>query len=459
MDPPAEGCPLCGSTWGNYWRETEGRSEFFCCEICADQWETLGREIRERAGWSSIEAIEVEGNRWGRTISARSGETSYRCFVVFTPEGVLRRFDELPALLPLEAETTAPTPAEYDETPGLHPKLRERLESEAERFLDVTSLSIDEGRAQVREVVAETDALAGGPPAVSQIKNTSVGLPGHRVPARVYFPDSGEAPYPVVVYFHGGGWVFGDLDTHDSLCREIANRSACVVLSVAYRRAPEHKFPEALEDCLGALRWVADPKVTERLELDPTRVVLAGDSAGATMATVVAIQSRDEAGPRVSGQILLWPVTAYLPDNPSYRENAEGMGLEGSFMPWMWEQYLRSPEDAKDPRVAPLLTEDLSGLPPALVITAECDILRDEGEQYAHRLQQAGVTVHLTRYPGMIHGFIDYRGIVDDGWKALDEIGEWLRTTLVAARTAPAVPAPSESAPAPEGDGGPTGPG
>ncbi|MCI4340431.1 MAG: alpha/beta hydrolase [Thermoplasmata archaeon] len=259
------------------------------------------------------------------------------------------------------------------------------------------------------------------------LKTSSFALPDHRVPVRVYLPTNGEAPFPVVVYFHGGGWVFGDVDTHDSVCREIANRSECAVVSVGYRRAPEHKFPDPLEDCYGAVQWVADLGTAARLQTDPGRIAVAGDSAGGNMAAVVCLLARERGGPTISGQVLICPVTAHDPDTPSYRENATGFGFEVSFMPWMWAQYLRGPEDASDPHVAPVRARDLSHLPSALVVTAECDLLRDEGEEYGERLRAAGVAAQVTRYPGMPHGFIDYRGLVDEGWDALDEIGEWLR--------------------------------
>jgi acetyl esterase len=282
----------------------------------------------------------------------------------------------------------------------------------------------------VREIARETDTLAGGAPAVSQLRTTSFPQPGHRVPARVYTPTDGSAPFPALIYFHGGGWVFGDIDTHDSVCREIANRGRCVVISVGYRRAPEHKFPEPVDDCFGAVQWATDPATAAHLEIDPARVAVGGDSAGGTLAAVVTQLAKAANGPRLVGQVLICPVTAYYPDTASYRENATGFGLEESFMPWMWEHYLRTPADGHDPRVAPILAPDVSGLPPAIVITAECDLLRDEGERYAERLWKAGVPVKLTRYPGMVHGFIDYRGLVKEGWRALDEIGSWLRAVF-----------------------------
>ncbi len=482
--------------------------------MCADQWVTILDRVKERTGWPIVDSVEVSGNRWGRTCDAHHADESFRLFVVFTPEGTLRRFDaleplptvspeadepappatadaaELPdalhgtegeemlapephevdAVAPEEAprtevaltgpepteepaadpslvdeETTEPAAPEATESPptaaaftvdeaepispgsGLDPRLADQLRHESEDFPNLLELPVDEGRQIVRRIVRETDDLAGGPAAVAMLKTSSFALPDHRVPVRVYLPTNGEAPFPVVVYLHGGGWVFGDVDTHDSVCREVANRSECAVVSVGYRRSPENKFPDALEDCYGAVQWLADAGTAARLQTDPGKIAVAGDSAGGNMAAVVCLLARERSGPPISAQVLICPVTAHEPDTPSYRENATGNGLEAAFMPWMWAQYLRTPEDANDPHVAPLRARDLSRLPPALVITAECDLLRDEGEEYGERLRAAGVDAQVTRYPRMPHGFLDYRGLVDEGWDALDEIGEWLQ--------------------------------
>ncbi|MCI4335677.1 MAG: TA0938 family protein [Thermoplasmata archaeon] len=492
MDPPPEGCPLCGSTWGDWWQEVQGRSTYFCCKLCAQEWVLLLEEIGRRTAWPNLDAVRVDGNRWGRTGEAQHAGASFRFAVAFTPEGRLRRFEALPvsvapppdmpalatpeppvevlstpppepieAVAPSEAIETAadhedpPAPAFADLIPTdesaqppaelpppeaaplpptpprsaeFHPEIRAQLEHEAGTYPDLTSLSPEEGRKIARQMSRETDGYIGTAPAVSQLKTTSFGPSGHRVPVRVYTPKDGESPFPVIAYFHGGGWVFGDLDTHDTVCREIANRSQCVVASVGYRRAPEHKFPTAVEDCFAAVRWLSEEAVSARLGTDPARVAVAGDSAGGNMAAVVCLLARERNGPKIAGQVLICPITAYMPLTESYTENAKGYGFETAFMPWMWEQYLTNAEEGKDPRVAPLNATELSGLPPALVITAQYDLLRDEGEAYARRLHDALVPVRATRYPGMPHGFIDYRGLVDEGWEALDEIGSWFRS-------------------------------
>ena len=480
MEPPADGCPLCGSTWGDWWEEVNGVSTFFCCELCARMWRTIHTEVQTRTGWPKVDAVEVEGNRWGRTGRARAGDAEYDFYVVFTPEGHLRRFEPRPSRAkgtspptvaaaevgpaPPAATASEPAPESFVESAteteiappaaeevepeealaatGMDPALKERLADEALRFPNLLDLSVPEARKVVREMVRETDRLAGAPAAVSQLRNTSFSSEGHRVPVRVYTPVNGTRPLPVVLYFHGGGWVYGDLDTHDSVCREIADRSHCLVAAVAYRRSPESKFPAAVEDAFAALRWVNEPDTIARLEIDPTRVVVAGDSAGGTIATAVALRAKAAGGPMLAGQILICPVIDREPSTPSYQENAVGTGLEPAFLHWMWEQYLARPEDGNDPLAVPARATDLRGLPPALILTAECDVLRDEAERYADRLAEAEVKVQSTRYAGMVHGFIDYRGIVEEGWSALEEIGAWLQATVHSDAPPPPPPPP-----------------
>ena len=309
----------------------------------------------------------------------------------------------------------------------LHPKLRERIDYEESAYPDITQVPVEEGRRIVREIATETDRLAGLPPPLERVEDHSVLLPGHVVGVRLYFPSGGRVPAPVVAFLHGGGWVFGDVETHDSMCREIAARSQSVVASVAYRRSPENKFPDALDDCNGVIRWLADPTTAKRFGLRSESIAVAGTSAGGNMAAVLASQSRAPGSPRLVGQILIYPVTAHFPETASYRDNAHGFGLEAEFMAWMWEQYLRSPEDGADARVAPLREVNLARSPPAHVLTAEYDLLRDEGEEYARRLDRAGVHTRISRYQGMIHGFLDYRGIVKEGWDALSDIADTLR--------------------------------
>jgi acetyl esterase len=224
------------------------------------------------------------------------------------------------------------------------------------------------------------------------------------IPARVYTPP-GEPPFPIVVLFHGGGWVNGSLDSHEPYCRALATEATVVVVSVDYRLAPEHRFPAGLEDCADATLWTMAHAA--ELKGAPEQVLVGGDSAGATLATVVALLLRDREGsPSLAGQILLYPVTAhYEPPTSSYLENSEGYGLTRNAMIWFWDHYLGDRSDATNPLAAPLLAPDLSRLPPAFVVTAQYDVLRDEGDAYARRLAEARVLLTHFYVKGMNHGF------------------------------------------------------
>jgi acetyl esterase len=229
----------------------------------------------------------------------------------------------------------------------------------------------------------------------------------------------------VLVYFHGGGWVLGGLETHDGVCRGLANGAACVVVSVDYRLAPENKFPAAAEDCYAAAAWVA--KHAPVIGGDPRRIAVGGDSAGGNLSAVVALMAGDRQGPELSLQLLVYPVTDSACDTPSYRENAEGYLLTRDAMAWFWNHYVRDDRDRINPHAAPLRAGNVAGTPPALVITAEFDPLRDEGEAYARRLEAAGVPVTLTRYDGMIHGFFGMTMVMDKARAAMHEATMALR--------------------------------
>lgn len=256
--------------------------------------------------------------------------------------------------------------------------------------------------------------------------------PAGDIPIRIYTPQ-GAGPFPLLVYFHGGGFVVGSIDDADVMCRTLCGGVGCVVVSVGYRLAPEHKFPAASDDCLAATRWVA-LHATE-LAADPDRLAVGGDSAGGNLATVTALRIRDEGGPPLCGQLLIYPVADYhTPPTSSYLANANGYLLTRDMMIWFWEHYLNHAGEAEDPRAAPLRAPDLSGLPPALVITAEFDPLRDEGERYAERLRQAGVPVVLSRYSGMIHGFLLFGELFEESRRAMNEAIAWLRQATEAER-------------------------
>jgi len=261
--------------------------------------------------------------------------------------------------------------------------------------------------------------LGGEPDALARVENLFSPGPAGDIPLRLYATDH-VGLRPALVYFHGGGFVFGNLDTHDAVCRAIAKASGAVVVAVDYRLAPEHKFPAAVDDSYAATKWVAAN--AERLGIDAHRIAVGGDSAGGNLATVIALRCRDAGGPALAAQVLIYPVTDVSTfETGSHRELAEGYFLTRAAMEWFTGHYLASADHKRHPEVSPLLAPNLSGLPPALIITAEFDPLRDEGEAYARRIQQAGVPVTVTRYPGMIHGFVSMRGVLSGGRQAIQE--------------------------------------
>jgi acetyl esterase len=229
-----------------------------------------------------------------------------------------------------------------------------------------------------------------------------------------------------MVFFHGSGFVLCSLDTHDGMCRNLAAGIGCVVVSVDYRLAPEHKFPAGPDDCLLATRWAAAHAA--ELGADASRIMLAGDSAGGNMAAVTALRVRDEGGPALRGQMLLYPVTDYhTPGTPSYVENADGYGLTRDTMEWFWGHYLNDSTEADHPHASPLRAPNLAGLPAAYIMSAEYDPLRDEAERYGDRLRAAGVPAEITRQSGMNHGFLFWVGLVGGADAAMEEACAWAR--------------------------------
>lgn len=282
---------------------------------------------------------------------------------------------------------------------------------------------------QARAAVAADAKRLEPPQAVAKIENRRV--PGHGgwIPIRIYMPE-GAAPLPVFVYYHGGGWVVGDVDSHEGLCTAIVNAAQCIVVSVDYRLAPEHKFPAAVDDAYAAARWVADNAAS--FGGDPERLAVGGDSAGGNLAAVVSLMARDRGMFQPVLQVLIYPVTDHNLHTPSYLENAEGYLLTREDMRWFWGHYLVHAEDGDHPYASPLRTSSLSGLPSALVITAEYDPLRDEGEAYAARLRSAGVPVTLSRYDGMIHAFIRRTERFDKARAAIVEVAGALKQAFAA---------------------------
>ncbi len=260
---------------------------------------------------------------------------------------------------------------------------------------------------------------------MASVTDRTIPGPAGDIPVRIYVPTSEPGPRPVLVYFHGGGWVIGDLDTHDGTVRAVAEGSGATVVSVDYRLAPETPFPGAIDDCVAAVRWVADNAA--ELDVDPAHLAVGGDSAGGNLAAVAAAELRDTPVD-VCFQLLIYPVTDGTMTRPSIDANAEGYFLTKDTMDWFWEQYV-GPGDRTGPRVSPVHLPDdaLVGLPPALIITAEYDPLRDEGEAYAARLVGAGVAVTTSRYDSVIHGFFSMRDLVPEGKAAVDQACEALR--------------------------------
>jgi acetyl esterase len=228
-----------------------------------------------------------------------------------------------------------------------------------------------------------------------------------------------------LVYFFGGGWTLGTIDTSDGVCRALTNAAGCVTITIGYRLAPEHKFPAAVDDCYAATQWIAEHATD--LGVDPDRIAVGGDSAGGNLAAAVTLVSRDRGGPKLAHQLLVYPNTDYLSDTPSMRENTDPLMFNRTSSDWYWSHYLASPADGVHPLASPLRAPDHTGLPPATVITAEYDPLRDQAEAYAHTLMAAGVPVHLRRYPGMVHGFFTMSGILDAARDALAEAATRLR--------------------------------
>jgi len=292
------------------------------------------------------------------------------------------------------------------------------LEPIAQAFLDALAAN---GGPQIHELSLEdarevlTSAQSGKiarPPADIEDRSIPVG-PASIVSIRIVRPKDSTGMLPVVMYFHGGGWVLGDKDTHDRLIREIATGAGAAVVFVNYSRSPEAHYPIALEEAYAATKWVADNGVS--LNLDRSRLAIAGDSAGGNMCAAVTMLAKQRSGPRIRFQVLFYPVTDPKFDTPSYEQFAEGYFLTREAMKWFWNNYAPEVAERNQLTVSPLRAsvDQLRGAPPALVITAECDVLRDEGEAYARKLKEAGVTVTATRYPGIIHDFVMLDALAD----------------------------------------------
>jgi len=300
----------------------------------------------------------------------------------------------------------------------LDAELKAAIEADPERLY---LLPLDEFRAASLQRFVKTPTLSEP---VKAVENRSVAGPDGQIPIRIFRPE-GFGPFPVLVFFHGGGWVVGTLDTHDDVCRALGHRSGCVVVSVDYRRAPECKYPAAVDDCYGAVQWLV--KNAAAFNGNPQQLAVCGDSAGGNLAAAVAIRARDQGLRGLALQVLIYPVTNYGFDTASYHENAEGYGLTRDAMRFFWESYLANADQGAEPYASPLRAPNLAGVAPALILTAQFDPLRDDGEAYAARLHRAGVAVRLTRYLDMNHGFILCGAMFQSADCALQEIADALK--------------------------------
>lgn len=310
----------------------------------------------------------------------------------------------------------------------LHPQTRALLDLiEARRIPPTHTLSVADARAWYRDRRSVTQPA---PPDVAQVSEMQASGPHGAIPLRCYRPlgsSSGDV-LPVLVYFHGGGWTIGDLDTHDTLCRELANGAGCAVVAVDYRMGPEHRFPAAVDDAVAATRWVREHAA--ELRLDATRLAVGGDSAGGNLAAVVAIAARDSGDLPIAFQLLIYPATDQHRGAPSHTENAQGYLLTRDTMDYFCGHYLADPAQHDDWRASPLLCEDLGRLPPALVLTAGYDPLRDEGKAYAERLTAAGNSASHVCFDRQIHGFIPMGKLLDEANTAVTLCAAELRRAL-----------------------------
>ncbi|MFC4908250.1 alpha/beta hydrolase [Actinomadura gamaensis] len=330
------------------------------------------------------------------------------------------------------------------------------LNPEAQRIIDgfpqLDRIETPPNAAAMREEFHRTWRMPADLPPVGAVADTALPGPAGDVPVRVYVPE-GTGPFPVLAWFHGGGWTIGSLDENEVACRTVCASARCLVVSVDYRLAPEHPYPAAADDAYAVTAWIAEHAAELPGGGDPSRIAVGGESAGGNLAAVVALRARDQGGPRAALQVLVSPVVGHWADGrASYDEFAEGYFLSKASMEWFFTQYPRDADDLNDPYLLPLRAGDLSNLPPALVLGAECDVLRDEGEEYARRLQAAGTPTELVRYDGVIHGFF---GLLATELSVAREAHARVADALTKAfASAPGTGAGSAPAPAAGADGG-----
>ena len=281
--------------------------------------------------------------------------------------------------------------------------------------------------ADARTAMGSLVNVFGPGPEVHKVEDRKIPGPAGDIPVRIYSP-SGKAN-GILVYFHGGGWVVGDITSHDYVCRTLTNAAGCTVVSVDYRLAPEHKFPAGPEDCYAATMWASQNAAS--LGSDADHIAVGGDSAGGNLAAAVSLMARDRGGPRIRHQMLIYPVTDAAMDTPSQQEFlADGFVLSKLDMEWFWGHYLANKKDGENPYASPARARDLRNLPPAHIITASHDPLRDEGEAYGELLKKAGNRVKVKRYDGVVHGFFSLQAAIDQGKTANRELAEELKASL-----------------------------
>ncbi len=306
-------------------------------------------------------------------------------------------------------------------TPSLCPQVKELLDFLASfNYPPLSELGAEQAREGIRRMAATKN-----PTPLLSVENRSIPSENHEIPVRIYRPNASPS-LPVMVYCHGGGWVLCDLDTHDESCRRLAKQAECVVVSVDYRLAPEHPFPVPFDDTYKALEWVHAN--ADKLDVDPNRISVGGDSAGGNIVAGVALKARDEKGPKIHHQLLIYPVTNVSSlDTQSYRDFDTGYRLQKAEMAWFIDQYLGEDADRSHSWVSPLLEKNLAGLPPTYLATAGFDVLRDEGEAYADALRAAGVAVEFDCFHDQVHGFMAMAHGIESSKKALDVIAARFR--------------------------------
>ena len=306
----------------------------------------------------------------------------------------------------------------------LHPQVKTVLELMTKAGPPMHHLTPEKAREQILAMRANKGEVEP----VGKVEDRTIKGPGGEIPIRIYTPN-GRGPFPILVYFHGGGWVVGSIETVDVSCRAFTNLVGCITISVDYRLAPEHKFPAAPDDCYTATTWAALNAAS--IHGDPKRLAIGGESAGANLAAAVALMAQERGAPSIALQLLLYPVTDYACNTPSCKENGEGYFLTTEMMRWFWNHYLRNDADGENPLASPLRAKRLQSLAPAAIYTAEFDPLRDEGAEYAKKLRGAGIAVEYKCQEGLIHGYMGMAKAVEPAGKALQDAAEALRRSLL----------------------------